>query len=1101
MSFRTDAIQREIEERNERLMDDILQRFQNVTEEVANNLMSLADRIENLNEVSEEAIERIRELTEGIRQLTQEETKELKLLQDKQQSIQRQSETLKKEFQRKSGEDYDSVRGDMQNFQNRKAQDERDNAQSQRNLRAAKQSERLSAKTEKNFKRAEGVLKAIDDISKIIILWLNTAHENELSRIKQINDIQVNTLKTTQKITTSQIKLAGQMLGNSLQSAFAGLSQGVNEGAYTAASNQITEVQLNRQTQMENELDRLRLSNSNMLRAKQGRDDRTDRTYAAVGSTIVLGAAAGAAIGAAIGGPAAPLTAAIGGLIGLVGGIFTSWANYAAEERRRTRELMQSTYTLNEEFLRAQQERETASMNIALDAVKQIQAETQNREKVILRMDDAYRKTGASMGLNKENLTQYVKRMINIQKEVSEIGGEDADAKIAQMQRNFNETTGYAKHFSLKDIKGNLALGVALDDQSLADSLTSTMEYFNKSVADSSDIFYEMYTRANKAGISSKKYAKDLQQNLKLAQKYTFKGGAKGMMEMALWAQKVQFNVHSLSSMLDKVNEGGLEGVITQAAQLQVLGGSAAMGADPLAMAWEARNDPAAYAERMHNMLKDYSVFNEQTGEADMRGLNGMMIDQIAKAQGRSVEDVHAEVNRMVRSEHIDKYLTSNFNDDQKELIYSKANFNPDTQKWEYTANGVTKDINDLQQEDFVEMLPVEERIEDHAKNILTILQRQSGVKGEVNSMFASGMYDNTLANAEARNKEELESKRANYETLLKTFTEEQDRITDAQKKSNERLISSIELAKIGNEYLTAQAQQLNAQMPKLVAELQRINKTLNGTEAEKKAAAIQGNDAAYGITDDDKERLNGILNNKKLVHQTKANGRINYSFEDVDDWEDMQTVLHDPNASAEDKNAARRRLIDHGFGRNDKDFEKAEYWILNRANIQDGIATGAKNGFLAQASKVTPVNDGTANLVQSHPDDTAIFAKTGGPFDKLFNGVFGEISAVHNAMREALQPQPMPLQREEVSDFAPRIIKAMTLGGGGQAQTPTGKSGPIDININGKLEIAGENGSTPSVDILNELSTNPMFVRALTQLISEEMSRSMNVGKSNSPY
>ena len=37
-------------------------------------------------------------------------------------------------------------------------------------------------------------------------------------------------------------------------------------------------------------------------------------------------------------------------------------------------------------------------------------------------------------------------------------------------------------------------------------------------------------------------------------------------------------------------------------------------------------------------------------------------------------------------------------------------------------------------------------------------------------------------------------------------------------------------------------------------------------------------------------------------------------------------------------------------------------------------------------ASKVTPINDG--EVATTSPQDHAIFAKTGGPFDKLFNGI-----------------------------------------------------------------------------------------------------------------
>lgn len=1100
-----EKLQESINQRNEELVDRILDAFPDISADEINTIESLDNQIQSLTEAQQELNDQITTL-ENKTNRSKKENQTLKTLKDRHQASQKKIDKLKQDFENKSGRDYDSARSDLDSFRQKRAQNNRDNAQDKRQLRETQKKEREERKPEREKQKKEARAKqkwdiAFDAIKQVVELafqYANMVAENELSRVKEINDIQKNALQATQKIASTQIKLAGTLFGNSLKTAFASITDGANTGAYAAAGNQIEEVKQAKVASMDIEMQRLQLANKQSMRTKQGQNDRQDRTENFAASAITAGIAVGTAIGSILPGVGTAVGVIIGGVAGVLTTAVKGIFDYRAQQRRREAEFMQSNYELSEAQLENMQQIQKSALEAGMEYVKAAQDFSQKIEDATLRIDDAYRKAGASMGLHGTNLRDYTQRMIDVQTKVAWVGGDKADEKIAQMQRNYNETTGYVNNLSQKDIEKNLSLGVALDDQALANNLTSAMEYFNKSVADSSDIFYEMYTRANKAGISSKKYAKDLQQNLKLAQKYTFQGGSKGMMEMALWAQKVRFNVQSLGSMLDKVNEGGLEGVITQAAQLQVLGGSAAMGADPLAMAWEANNDPEAYAKRMHDMTKDYGVFNEDTGEIDIKGLDAMMLRQIAKVQGRSYEDVRAEVTQRGKSEMIDRQITANYNDDQKQLIYSKAKYNPDTKKWEYTNNdGVTKDINDLSDSDFLEMLPVEERIEDHVKGILTLLQQTAGTTGTAQGMLVGRTYASTEANVNARNEETLTNTTANIDTLAQIIKEQQQRATEALHESNKRLVGSLDMVRTMNAYLKDEAQKLNKTMPDQLKTMNLAINALKGNTEAIKTLQMRAT-GLDNLSDTEKQRLEGIVSDK-TKYTEGANGRKSFILNDKND-SNLFALLE--NAIGTERTEIVKKLSDKGYGANYEEIRRFyDYLNMVKNGVQDGIAVGAKNGFLAQATKVTPVNDGTANLVQSHPDDTAIFAKTGGPFDKLFNGVFGEISAVHNAMREALQPQPMPLQREEVSDFSPRIIKAMTLGGGSQAQTPTCKNGPIDINISGKLEIAGENGSTPTVDILNELSTNPMFVRALTQLISEEMSRSINVGKASSPY
>ena len=71
--------------------------------------------------------------------------------------------------------------------------------------------------------------------------------------------------------------------------------------------------------------------------------------------------------------------------------------------------------------------------------------------------------------------------------------------------------------------------------------------------------------------------------------------------------------------------------------------------------------------------------------------------------------------------------------------------------------------------------------------------------------------------------------------------------------------------------------------------------------------------------------------------------------------------------------------------------------FVKDLFRFDDGVAT-ATNGkpMSVAASNVVPIQDGVTTAL-SDPKDTAVFAKTGGPFDTLFNDVFGRINDVYN--------------------------------------------------------------------------------------------------------
>ena len=84
---------------------------------------------------------------------------------------------------------------------------------------------------------------------------------------------------------------------------------------------------------------------------------------------------------------------------------------------------------------------------------------------------------------------------------------------------------------------------------------------------------------------------------------------------------------------------------------------------------------------------------------------------------------------------------------------------------------------------------------------------------------------------------------------------------------------------------------------------------------------------------------------------------------------------------------------------RNMKNFYVKTAELIDK--LPDAVPEKARN--IISADKVEPVkdikdlHDGAVEYGRVDKNDTALFAKNGGPFDKLFNGVFGRIDDIYN--------------------------------------------------------------------------------------------------------
>lgn len=503
-------------------------------------------------------------------------------------------------------------------------------------------------------------------------------------------------------------------------------------------------------------------------------------------------------------------------------------ASLAAQAKQTNIQLATQSRDMNLSIQKQQQDMKKNIETAANEAAAKIQKAwlkmTEKLNDAFLKHQQASTVMGREMGMTGDKLAKYSDRMFAYQVEVSK-WGKDLEW-MQKAQGGYQESTGRNVEWSQNDYETSAGMGMLVGDDTIA-QYVSGMEIFNQSVEDSNEKLYTMFKDVSKIGLNGKKYAKELAGSLKLAEKYNFKEGTKSLREMVKWAQNMRFNMGSLDGMLDKVQEGGLEGVIKQSAELQVLGGNFAMGSDPLAMAYESYMDPEAYAKRMNSMIAGQGMFDSKTGEVSFGIASQQMMRQYANSTGQDYKDVLNQARAQVKMAQINGSFTDgqNFNEDQKMLIANKAQYDTKTGKWKVQVGKSKVDVDKLSDKD-IEALTPSENVE---QDMLTELQSLRSLQETYNADQMKNMatLENTmLPNLIDTNKSILaaigEEFKNNFETYVKESTEGLRQLQKAPQ-------SFLDMFKNGNEDVDAKRVELMNKIGDLIDTLNGVDKSAKG--------------------------------------------------------------------------------------------------------------------------------------------------------------------------------------------------------------------------------------------------------------------------------
>lgn len=912
------------------------------------------------------------------------------------------------------------------------------------------------------------------------------SYDAEYEAISARTDILMANIEALTEKAMGAADLQAKAYTSAITNSLLGITDGINEAAYASANSLID---LSAQSKIfDLEKERIDLENKN---TKQLRTEQRDATlsnlytkqteaYGAVAPEIGRNTAHAFNDVEALGASAGDAPGVIGDMVADLGqATLAATSTMIQSENKLIVQRYENEKKLTEAALKAQQGVEKKWIEAGANVEKAWLQFAQKIEGGLVKSEAAANALGVSMGFAGTQLDTFKKTMFDSQVAVAKWGKKLED--MQKLQSSYQDNSGRNIQFSTNDFETSFALDKITGQDGLSSQIASAMELFNHGIADSNELAFDMFKKVSKIGLNGTKFLKEVPKYLKLAERYQFKGGIKGMKEMAKWAQNVRFNMDNFSSILNQMHEGGLEGAITKGAQLQVLGGKFAMGADPLAMLWESYNDPAGYAKRLNGMAEGMGSFDSRTGEVNFNMMEQMALEAMAKATGMDVTDLMNQQRQRIKGERMTRELNNGvkWTDDEKSLITNKAQLV--NGEWKVTMdNGEQMNVSDLSQEDLNHLMPTdnEEKLVNYVYDIRDMMTQLAGAKQEATSRLERDGFDQWYQEEQTRIQNVVTDFNSRYEEYLSEFKEKMHLATTAQQ-------TMLDLMSAGNQNIDNASAEIKQQGQNIASSLAQVNQLIQDALSEINNRQNEWKPKQGEIAYDNPHATNRLLP---------------YDARWSMPWQNP--LSNETKPSSNPKVQAAQQAAKEG------DYCTAvQNAYIGRSSILDGTLEANGQSMTVAASKVTPIQDG--EIATTAPDDHAIFAKVGGPFDKLFNGIFTKINAVYDSMYGQQTEKPIKelyriaeLQKQKEIQLRPLPDIEMPVRDNGnmnrryEEKAPVLNNGSIKVEpITLNIKLDGVLGQ--SKDFMEELTNNPMLIRSMSQMISEAINKNINGGKS----
>lgn len=284
----------------------------------------------------------------------------------------------------------------------------------------------------------------------------------------------------------------------------------------------------------------------------------------------------------------------------------------------------------------------------------------------LFELDKEMKKSALSMGVLSKQSGSFRSTIKSAAIETSSIGM--GIKEISQMQSAYSEELGRTVVLSKEGMvaMGQMAAATSLGVEGAA-QLSAEMEIQGLSAERTGQFVEQTMNDAHKMGVNASKVIKNIQNNIKMLNKYHFKDGVQGLAKMAALVSKLGVSMEFAAGFADKLWD--VEGAVDMSAQLQVMGGEWSKMADPFRLMYMARNDMAGLTEEIANAAASSAKFNAKTGEFELGAMEMHRLKIIADQTGMSYDELATAGKNAAKFTKIKGQIGFSMSKEQQEFL------------------------------------------------------------------------------------------------------------------------------------------------------------------------------------------------------------------------------------------------------------------------------------------------------------------------------------------------------------------------------------------------------------------------------------------------
>lgn len=353
----------------------------------------------------------------------------------------------------------------------------------------------------------------------------------------------------------------------------------------------------------------------------------------------------------------------------------------------------------------------------------------------------------SAFGLSKERVDEFKTTIADAAPELAKLGIQDQE--IANNLISIMGGLGGAASVS-KEAIVEISAAAKLTGQDVG-VLTSNFRDVGISVYDVGEQMKTVTEVARSAGVSVNAVSGKIMTNLEKMNIYNFENGVKGLAKMAAQAERLGINMANVFTQSEKVMNP--EGAIDMSAALQRLGVTSSGLLDPLRAMDMSQNDPEQFQKEIVSLGKEFTRFNEKTGQMEILPGAKRRMREVAQAVGMTAEEFSKMALKSsdfeMKLKQIKMPSLAVDDDETKEMIATMAQMKDGvaTIQVRDKETGITteKKVEELTPEDIENLKKANE---DSSKTIEELAFNQLDVTTQIKNLLSTGEVATKFAKA-----------------------------------------------------------------------------------------------------------------------------------------------------------------------------------------------------------------------------------------------------------------------------------------------------------------------------------------------------------------